>query len=76
VSFMRRDYTALDLADFDFVFAFLSPAAMPALWQQAQSQMRNGSLFISLSFGVQTREPDHEIVLADGARHTLYAWKM
>ena len=76
VVFMRRDYTALDLADFDFVFAFLSPAAMPALWKQAQSQMRSGSLFISLSFGVQTREPDHEIALAEGARHTLYAWRM
>lgn len=76
VIFMRRDYTALDLAGFDVVFAFLSPAAMPALWQQAQSQMRSGSLFISLSFGVQAREPDHEIALAEGARHTLYAWRM
>lgn len=77
VVFMRRDYTALDLAGFDVVFAFLSPAVMPALWQQAQAQMRNGSLFISLSFGVhQAREPDHEIALAAGARHTLYAWRM
>lgn len=76
VVFMRRDYTALDLADFDVVFAFLSPAAMPSLWQQAQAQMQSGSLFISLSFGVQAREPDHEIALAVGARHTLYAWRM
>lgn len=76
VIFMRRDYTAIDLADFEVVFAFLSPAAMPALWQQAQAQMRSGSLFISLSFGVQTREPDHEIALAARARHTLYAWRM
>lgn len=76
VVFMRRDYTALDLAGFDVVFAFLSPAVMPALWQQAHAQMRSGSLFISLSFGVQAREPDHEIALAEGARHTLYAWRM
>ena len=76
VVFMRRDYTALDLADFDVVFAFLSPAVMPALWEQAQAQMQSGSLFISLSFGVQAREPDHEIALAVGARHTLYAWRM
>lgn len=74
--FMRRDYTALDLAGFDVVFAFLSPAAMPSLWEQAQAQMQKGSLFISLSFGVQTREPDHEIALAEGARHTLYGWRM
>jgi len=76
VSFMRRDYTALNLADFDVVFVFLSPAAMPALWQQAQTQMRSGSLFISLSFAVDARQPDHVLTLAEGARHTLYAWRM
>ncbi|MBT9569312.1 MAG: class I SAM-dependent methyltransferase [Thiobacillus sp.] len=76
VRFMRRDYTTLDLADYDIVFAFLSPAVMPALWQQAQAQMKSGSVFISLSFGVPSRVPDHEVWLAPGARHTLYAWKM
>ncbi len=76
VKFMRRDYATLDLADFDVVFAFLSPAAMPDLWQQAQAQMRSGSLFISLSFAVDTRQPDHVLTLAEGARHTLYAWRM
>jgi SAM-dependent methyltransferase len=76
VRFMRRDYATLDLADFDVVFAFLSPAAMPALWQQAQAQMRSGSLFISLSFAVDARQPDHVLTLAEGARHTLFAWRM
>ena len=76
VRFIRRDYATLDLADFDVVFAFLSPAAMPTLWQQAQAQMRSGSLFISLSFAVNTRQPDHVMTLAKGARHTLYAWRM
>jgi SAM-dependent methyltransferase len=76
VVFMRRNYTVLDLAEFDVVFAFLSPAAMPALWQQAQSQMRSGGLFISLSFSVNARQPDHVVPLAEGARHTLYAWRM
>ncbi len=76
VTFMRRDYATLDLADFDVVFAFLSPAAMPGLWQQAQAQMRSGSLFVSLSFAVNARQPDQEVNLAAGARHTLYAWRM
>jgi SAM-dependent methyltransferase len=76
VEFMRRDYAALNLADYDVVFAFLSPAAMPALWRQAQRQMRAGSQFISLSFPVDTRQPDRAIPLADGERHTLYAWRM
>lgn len=76
VDFIRRDYTALDLGPFDVVFAFLSPAAMPDLWQQAERQMRPGSLFVSLSFGVEVRPPDHVTTLAEGDRHTLYAWRM
>lgn len=76
VIFRRRDYASLNLADFDVVFAFLSPAAMPGLWQQAEAQMRSGSLFISLSFTVDARQPDQVLTLAEGARHTLYAWRM
>lgn len=76
VQFMRRDYAALNLADFDVVFAFLSPAAMPALWQQAQAQMRKGSLFISLSFSVEGQEPEHVAKLGEQARHRLYGWRM
>ncbi|MCA1979394.1 MAG: class I SAM-dependent methyltransferase [Thiobacillus sp.] len=74
--FLRRDYATLDLGDYDVVFAFLSPAAMPALWTQVQRQMRTGSLFVSLSFEVTGQRPDRIIPLADGARHTLYAWHM
>ena len=76
VDFLRRDYARLDLGAFDVVFAFLSPAAMPDLWQQAERQMRAGSLFVSLSFGVDARPPDRVIPLAAGERHTLYAWRM
>jgi SAM-dependent methyltransferase len=76
VTFLRRDYGRLNLADYDVVFAFLSPAAMPQLWQQAQAQMRPGSMFISLSFAVHTRQPDQEIPLAEGERHTLYVWRI
>lgn len=76
VTFLRRDYRQIDLGDYDVVFAFLSPAAMPQLWQQARAQMRRGGLFVSLSFAVDSRQPDHQVMLAKGARHTLYAWRM
>lgn len=76
VMFLRRDYNRLNLVEFDVVFAFLSPAAMPALWQKAQAEMRQGSRFISLSFTAEGRPPDGEIALADGARHRLYLWQM
>lgn len=76
VVFHRRDYGGLDLGDYDVVFAFLSPAVMPALWAQAQAQMRAGAWFVSLSFDVAGAPPDRTISLADGPRHTLYAWRM
>lgn len=75
VHFMRRDYACLDLGAYDVVFAFLSPAAMPGLWQQAESQMRSGSLLLSLAFPVAARQPDH-VVQPAGSGHTLYAWRM
>ena len=74
--FLRRDYARFDLGEYDVVFAFLSPAAMPALWAQAQAQMHAGAWFVSLSFEVAGQPPDKTIALADGARHTLYAWRM
>lgn len=76
VRFMRRDYARLDLSNFDYVFAFLSPAAMPALWRQAEAQMKPGAVFMSLSFDVPGRAPDREIALAPGARHRLFVWHM
>jgi hypothetical protein len=76
VGFLRRDYQTLDLAAYDVVFAFLSPAAMPRLWQQACAQMRVGSLLVSLSFADTGRAPDRVVALAPGRRHTLYVWQL
>ncbi|WP_324781019.1 class I SAM-dependent methyltransferase [Thiobacillus sedimenti] len=76
VEFLRRDYASLDLGEFDVVFAFLSPAAMPDLWRQAQAQMRRGTLFLSLAFPVEGRLPDRVEAEEAGGRHTLYAWRM
>jgi SAM-dependent methyltransferase len=75
--FLRRDYTRMNLGEFDVVFVFLSPAAMPALWQQAIAQMRPGSLLVSLAFVAEEgRPPDRVLPSAGGAGHTLYAWQM
>ena len=56
--FTRRDYRTLDLAEFDVVFAYLSPAAMPAVWQQAQTQMRKEAMLISYAFDLADITPD------------------
>lgn len=70
------DFWTVDLADFDVVYCFLSPAPMPELFDKAQREMRPGSLLISNSFEV----PDHpadEIMTVDDHRQTkLHLWRM
>jgi len=50
--FVRGDYEQLNFAEYDLVFAYLSPAAMPALWRKAQREMRAGSLLASYEFEI------------------------
>jgi hypothetical protein len=56
--FIRGDYNRLDLSNYDVVFAFLSPAAMPALWRKACTEMRSGTLLLSYQFPVPGAAPD------------------
>lgn len=63
------------LDDQDVVYAFLSPAAMPRLWQKVQSEMRSGSLFVSNSFAVPDVEPSAVIELDDVRRTRLYCYE-
>jgi hypothetical protein len=71
--FMRVDYMSLDLSQFDVVFAYLSPAAMPALWNKAQSEMRPGSILLSNEFVVPGQSADITIQ-TERMRTPLYAW--
>jgi SAM-dependent methyltransferase len=72
--FIRGDYDALDLAQFDVVFAYLSPAAMPALWQKVQREMRPGSLLLSYEFPIFGAPPDLT-VLPNPHGPVLYGWR-
>jgi len=72
----RRDLMSIDLAAYDVVYAFLSPAPMPELWAKAKREMRPGSLFVSLAFGVPGASPQQVIPVSASDRHTLYVWRM
>lgn len=74
-SFVRGDYTALDFADHDVVFAYLSPAAMPGLWLQARRQMRPGALLLSYEFSIPGVQPAI-VVPPDTRGASLYGWYM
>ena len=70
---MRGDYERLDLGDYDVVFAYLSPAAMGALWRKASAEMRPGSLLLSYEFVIADKAPDITIV-PTGRGPSLYGW--
>ena len=71
----RRDFWRESLADYDLVYAYLSPEPMPALWLKVCAEMRPGTLFVSNAFAVPGASPD--LVLPLGwARSPLYVWRL
>ncbi len=66
----------VSLADFDVVYAFLSPVPMPELWRKIQQEMAPGSLFISNSFAVPGVEADEVLELDDGRQTRLYCYRL
>lgn len=73
--FLCGDYARLDLGQYDVVFAYLSPAAMPALWRKANAEMRTGSLLLSYEFPIPGIEPDIEQSPRDDGPK-LYGWRL
>lgn len=72
--FIRGNYEALDFSQFDVIFAYLSPAAMPALWQKAQREMRPGALLLSYEFLIPDQAPQIT-VLPHPQGPSLYGWR-
>jgi hypothetical protein len=64
-----------DLGGQDVVYAFLSPAPMPALWAKAAREMKPGSLLVSNTFAVPGQEPLRRIPLPGRADACLLVWR-
>ena len=65
-----------NLAQYDVVFAYLSPVPMDDLWQKAHNEMRPGTVFISNTFAVPEHPPQQTFTVDDLHRSTLYIWHM
>ncbi len=74
--FLRSDYQNYSLQNYSVIFAYLSPAAMSALWEKACLEMKPGALLVSYEFGI----PGQSIVPTYSANETgaeaLYIWRM
>jgi hypothetical protein len=76
VSVKRDSLWGCDLARYDVVFAFLSPAVMVKLGEKIRREMRPGSLFISSSFPIPDWAPE-SVVQIEGRRMTkLFCYRL
>lgn len=73
--FKLGDYNVQKFSEFDVVFAYLSPAAMPALWEKAKSEMRPGSMLISYEFNIDKVPATIDISVREDLP-LLYVWIM
>ena len=65
-----------DLAGFDAVYAYLSPAPMAHLWEKVSAEMPPGGLFISNSFPVPGTSPSETVELHDLSHARLLIWRL
>jgi hypothetical protein len=72
--FFRGDYTQLDFAQYDVVFAYLSPAAMLALWEKSRTEMQPGAMLLSYEFPIPGVTAD-VMVMPQSEGAILYAWR-
>src|SRR5574343_31758 len=64
------------LGGYDVVYAFLSPAPMPRLWDKVQAEMDPGSLFISNSFAIPDVTPERVIEVDCQPARPLYCYRV
>lgn len=73
VKFQLGNLEKLDLSAFDIVFCYLSPAAMPLMWEKMQLEMKKGSILFSYEFIIADATPDILIEIEEDGSF-LYGW--
>lgn len=66
----------VDLAGYDVVYAYLSPAAMPRLWEKAQREMRPDAVLISNNFLIPGASPELTINVDKRKDAVVYLWRI
>lgn len=71
----RGDFFDVDWAEFDVVYAFLSPVPMPRVWAKACAEMKPGALLISNSFPAPEARPQRVVTVEDRRGTRLYVYR-
>ncbi len=69
------DYFQDSWRDYDFLYAFLSPAPMPRVGAKAHRELAPTALLISNSFPIPDWLPDQVIPLSDSRNSVLYLYR-
>jgi hypothetical protein len=72
----RKSLWRCNLARYDVVFAFLSPAVMGDIGEKVRQEMHPGSLFISSSFQIPDWQPESVIDVEDRRRTKLFCYRV
>lgn len=75
VTVLFQSVYTTDLSQFDFVYAFLSPAAMTRVWQKAYREMRADSTFITNSFEAPVAA-SYQVNIKDQRKGILFVHRM
>ena len=73
--FRLGNYEKINFANYDLIFAYLSPAAMPNLWQKALLEMGGESLLLSHEFPVPNIQESQKLIFSSDQRE-CYVYKM
>ncbi|NQU57641.1 MAG: class I SAM-dependent methyltransferase [Rhodospirillales bacterium] len=76
VEMLTANFWNENLADYQVVYAFLSPAPMERLYEKVRAEMKSGSLFISNSFAAPDVEADEVVELNDSRETKLFLYKI
>lgn len=69
------DYWKISFAEYNFVYAFLSPTPMPELEKKAKSELVNGSKLFVNSFKLPETTPTQEISIKDKNQTSLFIYE-
>lgn len=72
----RESFWNANLANYDIVFAFLSPAVMAEVGDKVRREMRPGALFVSSSFPVPEWRPEIKVEIEDVRGTVLYGYRI
>lgn len=73
---LRGNFFTADFGEYDVIFAFLSPAAMPEVSEKIKREMKSGTLFISSSFPAPNWQPERITRLNDFRKTVLYCYRI